>query len=197
MATYKSIRYNTPLSNGGSQVLLSEITASSDSTISFTSGIDSTYKEYLFKFVNLHPSNDNKTFLFNVSIDSGSNYNVEKVTTHFRAIHGEADSPTTLNYNEGDELPHSGSGTGFQNLYGGAGSDNDQGICGELHLFNPSDTTFVKQFLSTSQGSHQGDYSIENFVAGYANTTSAIDAIQFKFESNNIDTGTISMYGIN
>ena len=194
MATYKSIRYNTPLSNGSSQVLLQKITASSDSTISFTSGIDSTYTEYLFIYVNLHPSADNKTFLFNVSADSGSNYNVTKTTTHWRAIHGEGGSPATVNYNAGDDIAQ---GTGFQNLYGGSGGDNDQCICGEFHLFNPSDTTFVKHFYGVSQGSHRDDYSINNFVNGYANTTSAINAIQFKFESDNIDSGTISMYGIN
>jgi len=194
MATYKSIRYNTPLSNGSSQVLLQKITASSDSTISFTSGIDSTYKEYLFIYVNLHPSADNKTFLFNVSADGGSNYNVTKTTTHFRAIHGEGGSPATVNYNTSDDIAQ---GTGFQNLYGGSGGDNDQAICGEFRLFNPSNTTFVKHFLGTSQGAHSDNYSINNFVAGYANTTSAINAIQFKFASDNIDTGTISMYGIN
>ena len=194
MATYKSIRYNTPLSNGSSQVLLQKITASSDSTISFTSGIDSTYKEYLFIYVNLHPSADNKTFLFNVSADSGSNYNVTKTTTHWRAIHGEGGSPATINYNTSDDIAQ---GTGFQNLYGGSGGDNDQCICGEFRLFNPSSTTFVKHFFGTSQGAHRDNYSINNFVGGYANTTSAINAIQFKFETNNIDTGTISMYGIN
>jgi hypothetical protein len=194
MATYKSIRYNTPLSNGSSQVLLQKITASSDSTISFTSGIDSTYKEYLFIYVNLHPSADNKTFLFNVSADGGSNYNVTKTTTHFRAIHGEGGSPATVNYNTSDDIAQ---GTGFQNLYGGSGADNDQAICGEFHLFNPSDTTFVKHFYGVSQGAHSDNYSINNFVNGYANTTSAINAIQFKFASDNIDTGTISMYGIN
>ena len=77
------------------------------------------------------------------------------------------------------------------------GGDNDQCICGEFRLFNPSSTTFVKHFFGTSQGAHRDNYSINNFVGGYANTTSAINAIQFKFETNNIDTGTISMYGIN
>ena len=194
MATYKNIRYNTRIGGGGSEVLLSEITASSDSTISFTSDIDSTYKEYLFRYVNLHPSVDNKTFLFNLSADGGSNYNVTKTTTHWRAIHGEGDSPATVNYNAGDDIAQ---GTGFQNLYGGSGGDNDQCIFGEFRLFNPSSTTFVKHFFGTSQGAHRDNYSINNFVGGYANTTSAINAIQFKFETNNIDTGTISMYGIN
>ena len=193
MATYKSIRYNTLLSNGSSQVLLQKITASSDSTISFTSGIDSTYKEYLFIYVNLHPSADNKTFLFNLSADSGSNYNVTKTTTHFRAIHGEGGSPATVNYNAGDDLAQ---GTDFQNLYGGSGGDNDQCICGEFHLFNPSDTTFVKHFIANNQTYFGGDYSINSFVAGYCNVTAAIDAVQFKFTSANADSGRIALYGI-
>jgi hypothetical protein len=40
---------------GGSMVLLSTQTASGDASISFTSGITSTYKEYMFIFNNIHP----------------------------------------------------------------------------------------------------------------------------------------------
>jgi hypothetical protein len=182
----------------GAMTFIKKLTASSSSTLSFVDGassvvLDSTYKEYMFTFNNIHPATNNVTFTFNMSADAGSNYNVTKTTTHFRAIHGEGDSPATSNYNGSDDMAQ---GTGFQNLYGGSGNDNDQCISGYFHLFNPSSTTFVKHFIAQTQGSHADDYSITNFIAGYGNTTSAIDAIQFKFSSGNIDAGDICLYGI-
>ena len=183
---------------GGNMVFIKKLTASSSGTLSFVDGtdgvvLDDTYKEYMFTFKDIHPATNNVTFTFNMSADTGSNYNVTKTTTHFRAIHGEGDSPATLNYNGGDDLAQ---GTGFQNLYGGSGSDNDQCISGYFQLFNPSSTTFVKHFIAQTQGSHGDNFSITNFIAGYGNTTSAVDAIQFKFSSDNIDAGDICLYGI-
>ena len=186
------------ISSLGSMTFIKKLTASSSATLSFVDGtdgvvLDDTYKEYMFTFKDIHPATNNVTFTFNMSADTGSNYNVTKTTTHFRAIHGEGDSPATLNYNGGDDLAQ---GTGFQNLYGGSGSDNDQCISGYFQLFNPSSTTFVKHFIAQTQGSHGDNFSITNFIAGYGNTTSAVDAIQFKFSSDNIDAGDICLYGI-
>jgi hypothetical protein len=178
---------------GGSMVLISEQTASSSSTISFTSGIDSTYKEYIFKFTDIHPSADDKNFQFNMSADSGSNYNVTKTTTVFKANHDEGDSATNLTYDTGEDLAQ---GTGFQTLGNGVGGDNDQSLSGTLHLFDPSNTTFVKHFISTIQYYAFNNYSNNFYVAGYGNTTSAVDAVQFKFNSGNIDAGTIKLYGV-
>ena len=177
---------------GGSLNLISTQTASSSSTISFTSGIDSTYKEYIFKFFNIHPSADDKTFQFNMSADSGSNYNVTKTTTVFKANHDEGDSATNLTYDTGEDLAQ---GTGFQTLGNGVGGDNDQSLSGTLHLFDPSNTTFVKHFISTIQYYAFNDYTNNFYVAGYGNTTSAVDAVQFKFNSGNIDSGVIKLYG--
>ena len=193
MATYKSIRYNTPLSNGSSQVLLQKITASSDSTISFTSGIDSTYKEYLFIYVNLHPSVDNKTFLFNLSADGGSNYNVTKTTTNFEANHNEGDSATGLTYKTARDLAQS---TSDQIISNEPGNDNDQCMSGYMHLFNPSSTTFVKHFILRQNSTYKSDYTVDVYIAGYFNTTSAVDAITFKPDSGTIDAGDICLYGI-
>ena len=193
MATYKSIRYNTPLSNGSSQVLLQKITASSDSTISFTSGIDSTYKEYLFIYVNLHPSADNKTFLFNVSADGGSNYNVTKTSTAFVTDHDESNTSTQLAYSVGFDLAQE---TGDQRLASKFGTDNDQSMCATVYLFSPSSTTYVKHYISISQNYTNNDLSQSYFVAGYMNTTSSVNAIKFVMDSGNIDAGTIKMYGI-
>jgi hypothetical protein len=180
--------------SGSSLVLLSTQTASSSSTIDFTSGIDSTYKEYIFKFINIHGSADSSDFSFNFSVDSGSNYNVTKTTTTFQANHNEDGSESGLSYRTANDLAQ---GTGFQATgNGNLGNDNDQNLCGELKLFNPSSTTFVKHFISKFNFTEYRDRSYNGFIAGYGNTTSAIDAVQFKMVSGNIDSGTIKMYGV-
>ena len=179
--------------SGSAMNLISTQTASSSSTISFTSGIDDTYDEYVFKFYNIHPSNDNVEFQFNLSADSGSNYNVTKTTTTFNAHHNESDSATNLLYDTNADIAQ---GTGFQLLAGACGGDNDQCINGTLHLFDPSSTTFVKHFISRVAGFHESDYAFDFFTAGYGNTTSAIDAVQFKFDSGSIESGVIKLYGV-
>jgi hypothetical protein len=185
------------LASGG-MVLIKEQTASSSSTISFVDGsggvvLDSTYPIYKFEFINIHPSADDKNFQFNMSSDSGSNYNVTKTTTVFKANHDEGDSATNLTYDTGEDLAQ---GTGFQNLANGVGGDNDQSLSGTLHLFNPSNTTFVKHFISTIQYYAFNNYTNNWYIAGYGNTSSAVDAVQFKFNSGNIDSGVIKLYGI-
>ena len=182
----------------GKLTLIKEQTASSSASISFVDGsggvvLDSTYPIYIFKFFNIHPSADDKTFQFNMSADSGSNYNVTKTTTVFKANHDEGDSATNLTYDSGEDLAQ---GTGFQTLGNGVGGDNDQSLSGTLHLFKPSDTNFVKHFISTIQYYAFNNYTNNFYVAGYGNTTSAVDAVQFKFNSGNIDSGTIKLYGI-
>ena len=178
---------------GGSLNLISTQTASSSSTISFTSGIDSTYKEYIFKFYDIHPATDNVDFQVNFSSDSGSNYNVTKTTTFFAAYQNESGSATALTYADANDLAQS---TGFQMLNDGVGNGNDESCVGTLHLFDPSNTTFVKHFMAISHRHYYLDYAIVDYMAGYCNTTSAIDAVQFKFESGNIDSGTIKLYGV-
>ena len=180
--------------SGGGLNLISTQTASSSSTIDFTSGIDSTYKEYIFKFINIHPSADGSQFLFNLSADTGSNYNVTKTTTAFRSFHSEDDSATGLGYYTGGDLAQS---TDFQRFADSLGNDNDQSLSGTFTLFNPSSTTFVKHFIANVNYSYDADYSLQYFLAGYGNTTSAVDAVQFKMNSGNIDAGTITLYGIN
>ena len=195
MATYKSIRYNTLLVNASSQVLLAETTASSSATLSFTSGIDSTYKEYLFEFINIHAATDSEHLTFNMSVDGGSNYNVTKTSTSFQAYHRENDEANpAVAYSTSHDLAQ---GTGFQNFIMGLGTDADQNGCGSLHLFNPSSTTFVKHFISVISNTEANDYATQYNTAGYGNTTSAVDAVQFKMSSGNIDAGTITLYGIN
>ena len=179
----------------GSMVLLSEQTASASASISFTSGIDSTYPIYKFEFINIHPSVQNANPQFNFSTDGGSNYNVTKTSTAFRAYHFEGDLSAVLEYQATQDLAQSSS---YQNLTY-VGNDNDMSVSGSLKLFSPSSTTYVKHFLTTvnTYGDGGGQDLSENwFTAGYGNTTSAINAIRFQMSSGNIDVGTIKLYGI-
>jgi len=187
----------------GTMILIKKLTASSSATLSFVDGssdvvLDNTYKEYIFTFNNMHPASSSK-FTFNGSTDSGSNYNVTKTTTVFNAFHYENDGNANLGYDDdGSDIAQ---GTGFQSLTQYTpNTENDGCVVGKLHLFNPSSTTFVKHFISTANSTHTGGgnpFTSNSFVAGYLNTTSAIDAIQFKFASGNIDAGDICLYGIN
>ena len=181
---------------GGSLVLISTQTASSSSTISFASGIDSTYKEYIVKFFDVHPATDNNTSTnyFEVNFRDGStDYDATKTTTIFRAYHFEDDSGENFQYQSDHDLAQS---TGFQRIAQGMGNDNDQCVAGTLHLFDPSSTTFVKHFLCETNNIHADNASYRWNVAGYCNTTTAIDGIQFKMTTGNIDSGTFKLYGV-
>jgi hypothetical protein len=180
--------------SGGAMTLISTQTASSSANISFTSGIDDTYDEYVFKFYDIHPASQ-QHFQFNVSIDGGSNYNVAKTTTSFGAYHTEADDATSLNYKTAHDLAQ---GTGYQilSVNGQVGADADMCFSGTLKLFSPSSTTFVKHFISSSNHVDGGPTSLNAFVAGYANTTSAVNAVNFQMASGNIDSGVIKLYGV-
>jgi len=183
--------------SGGSFTFIKKLTASASATLSFVDGtsdvvLDDTYKEYMFTFNNIHPATDNAHFTFQGNAAGGSGYNETMTTTHFRAYHNESGADTAFGYNaEVDQAQ----GTAFQLLMDSCDNDNDSCLAGSLHLFNPSSTTFVKHFISTCQAVI-ATYSQEAFNAGYFNTTSAIDEIQFKMSSGNIDAGDICLYGI-
>ena len=182
----------------GSIILIKTLTASSSATLSFVDGtddvvLDNTYPIYLFKFINMHPQTDNVHFEFNMSVDTGSNYNVTKTTTHFDALHNESGSAAGLTYLTARDL---GQETGFKTLVEEVGGSGDESCSGELYLFNPSSTTFVKHFISRINNYRRSDYSADHYTAGYGNTTSAVDAVQFKMSSGNIDAGTIKLYGL-
>jgi hypothetical protein len=172
---------------------ISSQTASASASLSFTSGLTSTYKAYKFVFVNCHPATDNVDFQFNLSTDSGSNYNVTKTTTAFSAYQAESGTADGLAYEGGRDLAQS---TAFQGLAIGIGNVADESCSGTLTLINPASTVYVKHFISNSNNYRADAESANYFVAGYGNTTSAVNAIQFKMSSGNIDAGTIYLYGI-
>jgi hypothetical protein len=183
----------TVLANASDGItLISSQTASNSASISFTTGLSSTYKAYKFVCTSIHPRTDSVEFQFNMSTDSGSNYNVTKTTTYFQAVHDEADTTTGLAYITAYDLAQS---TGYQVLTTDNSSDADHACSGSLILFNPSSTTYVKHFISNFNETNVSDYNKNVYVAGYGNTTSAVNAIRFQMSSGNFD-GTIYLYGI-
>ena len=177
------------------QKKLATQTASSSSSLSFTSNIDNTYNIYKFRFINIHPSNNATRLQYNLSVDGGSNYNVAKTTTSLKAYHNEAGNTAALTYETGTDLAQ---GTGTQFIGDDISNANDATMSGEMFLFNPSSTTFVKHILIRTATLSNGDYAVFNTTGtGYGNTTSAVNAVQFTMSSGTIDSGTIEMYGIN
>jgi len=183
----------------GSMILIKKLTASSSATLSFVDGssgvvLDNTYKEYLFTFNNMHPDTDGVSFQFQANAVGGSGFNETITSSFFRAYHGEGGEGGVVAYETGSDLAQS---TSFQRITEELiGSDNDQCMSGYLRLFNPSSTTFVTHFLADTNSYHASNYSVRSFLSGYFNTTSAIDEIQFKMHSGDIDSGDICLYGI-
>jgi len=183
----------------GEMRFIKKQTASSSATISFVDGtsdvvLDDTYKEYLFTWNNIHPQTDDVDFKFQGNAAGGSGYNESITSTWFEAYHDEGDTGTSLAYNTSRDQAN---GTSFQFLHNKLGNDNDQCAAGYLRLFNPSSTTFVKHFISACTRISENNFTAQQYIAGYFNTTSAIDEIQFKMSSGNIDAGDICLYGIN
>ena len=176
----------------GAMTLISTTTASSDSTISITSGIDNTYPIYVFKFINMHPNGDAKQFKFQADTGTNTSYNQTLTTTSFTAYHNEAGDSVSLAYSDVDHAQ----GSGFQHLGISTGNDNDQSVSGELYLFEPSSTTFLKHFFARSSTYTANDHAYDLYVGGYFNTTTAITRVQFKYDSDTIDSGTIKLYGL-
>ena len=177
----------------GPMNLLSSQTASGSANISFTSGITSAYKEYLFTFHDIHPATDGAKFGFQFNASGGSGFNETLTTTYWRHYNNEAADSQGVGYVTSEDQAQ---GTNFTILDGGVGADADQSSVGSVSLYNPSNTSHAKHFIF--RGTH---YDVNNFVAdvfvgGYVNTTTAITEMQFKFSSGNIDAGTIKMYGI-
>jgi len=178
--------------SGGVLVLLSTQTASNSSTISFTTGLGSTYDAYEFHCINIQPRTNAVSFLFNLSTDSGSNYDVTKTSNAFNSQNSEAGGDSGIGYQSSQDLAQS---TSFQQLTDTIGNGADENGAGVLQLFNPSSTTYVKHYISNFDYYHEANYNFTFHSAGYGNTTSAVNAIQFKMSSGNFD-GVIKMYGL-
>ena len=182
----------------GSLVPIKTLTASSSATVQFLDGtsdvvLDNTYPIYLIKIINAHPSTNNVTLQFQVNASGGSGFNETITSTSFRAYHTESGGYTGLEYQSGSDQAQ---GTSYQRLHGGNSNANDSGACAELFIYNPSSTVFVKHFMAITSLTEQNPAADQAYVAGYINTTSAIDEISFQYSSGNIDSGTFKLYGI-
>ena len=180
------------VSAGADVVLLATQTASASASLDFTSGIDSTYGEYIFKFYNINPATDDVDFTFQVNAVGEADFDEYITSTFFAAYHAEDEGTPALSYFTSYDQAQ---GTAYQVLAYDTGGGGDECYAGTLHLFNPSSTTYVKHFYSRSSNHHQGNYAQDANAAGYINTTAAIDEISFKMESGNFD-GTIKMWGV-
>jgi hypothetical protein len=174
-------------------ILISTQTASNSATISFTTGLDSTYDAYEFKFINIKPATDGANFQFQVDTGTNTNYNQTITSTYVVSYHNEADSDTAVEYNGSHDQAQ---GTSFQTLCNSVGSDADQNVSGSLQFYNPSSSTYVKHFIADIQNAYSADYTFRHLVAGYVNTTTAITRTQFKMSSGNISDGVIKLYGV-
>ena len=186
---------------GSSMTFIKKLTASSSATLDFLNGssgviFDSTYKEYVFIFKDIHPATDDVVFSFQTDTGTNTSYNQTITSTNFAAQHGESDSPTELSDTGSTRRQHQG--TSFQPLSGhnDLGNDNDQCLAGYLHIFDPANTTFVKHFIAVTHQSGFENRSVNSYVAGYFNTTTALTRVRFEMSSGNIDAGTVSLYGI-
>ena len=182
----------------GALTLIKSITASASASISFVDGtdgvvLDGTYSSYIFKFINIHPANNNVYFRVNASTNGGSSYGVTSTTTFFRAFHDEGDTATSFAYFASADQAQS---TDAIFISTEVSNVSDNSVSGELTLFNPSSTTYVKHFISRNNSIFNNNYTMDDFSAGYFNTTSAINAVQFTFITGNIDDGIIKMYGV-
>ena len=176
----------------GIPTLISTSTASNSSSIDITSGIDSTYDEYMFVFTDINPATDNADFSFQCDVDGSTSYNISMTTTWFYAYHDEGGSSATVTYQTANDQAQ---GTAFQMIAKDTGNLADESCAGILHLFSPASTTYVKHFYSRVQNSQGNTNTNDIHCAGYVNTTTAIDKIQFKMSTGNFD-GVIQMYGI-
>ena len=176
----------------GGMIFISSQTASGSESIAFTSGIDSTYDEYIFIITAMNPVTNQAEFQFNASIDGGSNNNVNKTTTAFGIYHNEANTETDLSYKSSWDLADS---TNYTTIIQDTGSGSDECGAAIVHLYAPSSTTYIKHFTITGPCYNPGPGAQTAFFAGFFNTTSAINAINFKMSTGNFD-GIIALYGI-
>ena len=182
----------------GSMVLIKTLTASSDGSLDFVDGtddvvLDNTYPLYKFVYINIHPETDNAYLEMQANAAGESGFNETETSTNFNAYHAQDGTTGALGY---DAATDSAQVTTGKNIADSIGYDNDQGVSGYFYLFNPSSTTFVTHFLGQSSVTLSHDYQMEEIYAGYFNTTAAIDEIQFRFNSGDIGSGTIKLYGI-
>jgi len=174
-------------------VLISTATASSDSEIEFD--LDSTYDHYIFRFSKIHPSGDNVDFRFDVSLTSDSDYGSATLTYILVRDYKSESSGEEIGGNAADST-----GTlGVVNLAKSTSGDTDHSLEGTFEIYNPSSTTFTKGFrgdIISVMHNTGGDRPQRTSLLGDIRNTTAVDKIKFFYETGNIDSGTITQYGV-
>ena len=175
----------------GIPTLISTSTASNSSSIDITSGIDSTYDEYMFVFTDIGPATDSVEFGFQVNVAGLSGFN-EVMTTTTPHIYASESSGYGISYETAHDQAQ---GTAIAQLTDDGGNGSDESCAGILHLFSPASTTYVTHFLAKVSLYHKHSRADILLLGGYINATGAVDEITFKMSSGNFD-GVIQMYGI-
>jgi hypothetical protein len=191
--TLKRIDYSLIKPSTPHMVKLSTQTASGDSSIDFTSGIDSTYQQYHFEFTEINLATDGAEFQFQADTGTNTNYNLTITSIVYHAENSEGGGGGSLTYSTARDQSQ---GTAFQDLFPDAGNGTDESAFGYLRVQNPSSSTYTKNFMSRMDGYHQNNLAFNMVVGGYFNTTTPITRFRFKSSSGNFD-GRITMYGVN
>ena len=184
----------------GAMTFIKNVTVSGASNATILHGsssvvFDSTYPIYVIKYINVM-SSAGQNIAMNFTTD-GTNYNVNITATPFVAEHSEDDSSVArLMYSTGYDQAEGTDQVVFNINKGGLQNDSDASASGEIYIYNPSSTTFMKHFVSRANSMSEYPGSTDNYVAGYANTTSAVTGVRFHAVSGNTISGTFLLYGI-
>ncbi len=177
----------------GTLVAISTQTASGDSSIDFTSGIDNTYQQYHFEFTEINLATDGAEFQFQTDIGTGTAYNIGMTTIVYHAENPQGGGGGSFTYSTARDQSQ---GTSFQDLFPDSGNGSDESAFGYLRVQNPSSSTYTKNFMSRMDGHHQNDLAFSMSVGGFINTTYPLTRFRFKSSSGAFD-GRITMYGVN
>ena len=176
----------------GTSILLATGVASASASLIFT--LPTIYKQVVFSFHEIQAATDATKFGFQCSIDGGSNYNTPITSTAFSSYNNETGTDSLLTYNAGMDLAQ---GTTLQTFTPSMGTDADQCLSGELNLFNPASTTYVKNFCAHTTNYDSRDYAWNAFQGGYVNDgANDLTNIKFYCLAGNITSGTIKMWGV-
>ena len=197
MASYKEISKNfswgADFAGGDSLSKISTNTASSDSVVNITSGIDSTYNVYYVVYNAIHPSAGSKlTCQFTTN---GSDFNLALCTAQCNGSNTEGG---TASNNNADLSESRYRHTTYAPIGFAATIETNAESCanGFLWLFGPANTTFTKHFYCRTVAKDDAPGGAQTFTAGTIETTSAVTGISFKMSTGNIDSGSFKLYGL-
>ena len=178
------------IKGGGQWTHLLTSTASSSSSIAFSSTyITTTYLDYMIVCSGIKTSADGATAQIRMSTDNGSSY----LSAYRAARDAYGSDDATVNYGA--------SSASAIYIQGGSATGNatGEGFSSVITVFDPlkqSGTTGSRTILTAQTGYHDnsGDLTIAN-VAGANKVNTAVNNIKFDFDSGNIASGKVTLYG--